>query len=998
MKSFDADDLGAGRSARPAGGRRPSTRRRSAAARCRRGARTGTPALGEPGPERVVVGVAGRPATGRAGRDPHLARGRGRGRRRARRAARVDVVEVARAPRRAAGRRRRRTRPSPGCGRGTRRSAAPGRRWRTAARTARRTRPGARSRAGRGPSLRSAGSTPPSAACHFGPRLISSSPSATSAAALARRVCGAGGEVEPGAARRSSGGSRSRTRRVGVVGEERRGAPSRGESASTITRAPEYTPRASHRPSYSSQRAGRCLGHPIRHRPRRRARAPARSPAGSCSSCTSTASTASTARSTRSSRSTPSGPCAAADAADDAPRARATRCRRCTACRSRSRTRSRPPGIRSTGGAVELGRPRPRRRRAGRRPAARGRGDRVRQDQPAALVGRRAELQRDVRHDATTRGTRRASPAARRAARPSPSPPGSPASSWAPTSAARCASRRTAAARSATSRATGSCPSAATSTASAAGTTDADINVFGPMARSAADLDLLLVGARRARCRATRRRGASSCPQPTVDVAGRLRGWRRGSTTRRSRASGRWSTCCAPPPTRRAPPGRRSPRCARRSTRPSSSTLFSRLIGPAVSVSSPPEVGDAQAGRARRLAARSTAAAPRCRRTWAEWFADYDALLTPVMCTTAFPHHQEGDFVTRKLTIDGAERDYLAVVWWTGMFGVLGLPVGRAARRAHRRRPARRHPGRRPVPAGPRRRSASPGCSPRSPAATSRRPAADRAARSTAVAIRGKLAVGEDRDLAGTEVAMTTQELDQARAEAFAGRVLGVVNDGMLALMVSVGHRTGLFDTMAGLEPADSAAIAGGRRAAGALRARVARGDGHRRHRRATTRRAGPTGSRRSTPPRSPAPPARATWRRSPSTSRCSARSRATSSTRSATAAGCRTRKFPDFQRLMAEDSAHGLRPALIDTVLPLVAGLPERLAAGIDVADVGCGSGHAINLMAAAYPASRFVGYDFSAGASPRRRPRRRRSGLANATFEERDVATLSGPPRSTS
>jgi hypothetical protein len=51
---------------------------------------------------------------------------------------------------------------------------------------------------------------------------------------------------------------------------------------------------------------------------------------------------------------------------------------------------------------------------------------------------------------------------------------------------------------------------------------------------------------------------------------------------------------------------------------------------------------------------------------------------------------------------------------------------------------------------------------------------------------------------------MTMQQLDAARAEAFAGRVLEVVNDGMMALTVSIGHRTGLFDTMADLDPADS--------------------------------------------------------------------------------------------------------------------------------------------------------------------------------------------------
>ena len=83
---------------------------------------------------------------------------------------------------------------------------------------------------------------------------------------------------------------------------------------------------------------------------------------------------------------------------------------------------------------------------------------------------------------------------------------------------------------------------------------------------------------------------------------------------------------------------------------------------------------------------------------------------------------------------------------------------------------------------------------------------------------------------------------------------------------------------------------------------------------------------------------------------------------------------------------------ALIDTVLPLVEGLPARLAEGIDVADVGCGSGHAINLMAKAYPASRFVGYDFSAEAVAAATAEAASLGLTNARFEERDVATLDG------
>jgi winged helix-turn-helix protein len=48
---------------------------------------------------------------------------------------------------------------------------------------------------------------------------------------------------------------------------------------------------------------------------------------------------------------------------------------------------------------------------------------------------------------------------------------------------------------------------------------------------------------------------------------------------------------------------------------------------------------------------------------------------------------------------------------------------------------------------------------------------------------------------------MTTNEMDQAVSEAFAERMLGVINHGALALMVSIGHRTGLFDVMSGLPP-----------------------------------------------------------------------------------------------------------------------------------------------------------------------------------------------------
>jgi 2-polyprenyl-3-methyl-5-hydroxy-6-metoxy-1,4-benzoquinol methylase len=69
---------------------------------------------------------------------------------------------------------------------------------------------------------------------------------------------------------------------------------------------------------------------------------------------------------------------------------------------------------------------------------------------------------------------------------------------------------------------------------------------------------------------------------------------------------------------------------------------------------------------------------------------------------------------------------------------------------------------------------------------------------------------------------------------------------------------------------------------------------------------------------------------------------------------------------------------------------LGERLTQGIDVLDVGCGSGHALNLMATAFPKSRFRGYDFSLEAIERGRAEAGERGLSNVEFETRDVTKL--------
>ena len=41
---------------------------------------------------------------------------------------------------------------------------------------------------------------------------------------------------------------------------------------------------------------------------------------------------------------------------------------------------------------------------------------------------------------------------------------------------------------------------------------------------------------------------------------------------------------------------------------------------------------------------------------------------------------------------------------------------------------------------------------------------------------------------------------DNAKAEAFARKLLDILNSGCLSLLLSVGHKTGLFDTLSGLK------------------------------------------------------------------------------------------------------------------------------------------------------------------------------------------------------
>jgi 2-polyprenyl-3-methyl-5-hydroxy-6-metoxy-1,4-benzoquinol methylase len=75
-------------------------------------------------------------------------------------------------------------------------------------------------------------------------------------------------------------------------------------------------------------------------------------------------------------------------------------------------------------------------------------------------------------------------------------------------------------------------------------------------------------------------------------------------------------------------------------------------------------------------------------------------------------------------------------------------------------------------------------------------------------------------------------------------------------------------------------------------------------------------------------------------------------------------------------------RNFLIPVGLPALEGVVRKLEHGAIVADVGCGAGVAVTLIAAAYPQSQIHGYDISEHSLARARQRQAEAGLSNAHF----------------
>jgi 2-polyprenyl-3-methyl-5-hydroxy-6-metoxy-1,4-benzoquinol methylase len=248
-----------------------------------------------------------------------------------------------------------------------------------------------------------------------------------------------------------------------------------------------------------------------------------------------------------------------------------------------------------------------------------------------------------------------------------------------------------------------------------------------------------------------------------------------------------------------------------------------------------------------------------------------------------------------------------------------------------------------------------------------------------------KMIQRQEAELMSTKDAQS--QFDKTKAEAFAGKVLTALNDAALCLMVSVGHRTGLFDVMCKLPPATSKEIA-------------ARAELNERYVREWLGAMVTGGIIELNPEaqRFSLPAEHATFL-----------TRAAAADNMAVFAqyiavmgrveddivecfrkggGVPYEKFTRFHEVMAEDSGQSVVSSLESHILPLVPGLSDRLSKGIRVLDAGCGRGRILNRLATRYPRSRFVGMDLSPEAIAYAHAEASRTGRDNIEFVAVDLS----------
>jgi 2-polyprenyl-3-methyl-5-hydroxy-6-metoxy-1,4-benzoquinol methylase len=228
---------------------------------------------------------------------------------------------------------------------------------------------------------------------------------------------------------------------------------------------------------------------------------------------------------------------------------------------------------------------------------------------------------------------------------------------------------------------------------------------------------------------------------------------------------------------------------------------------------------------------------------------------------------------------------------------------------------------------------------------------------------------------------------DRAKADAFAQRLLTLFNDGALCLMVSIGHRSGLFDALSALPPSTSQEIA----AKAGLNERYVR----------EWLGALVTGRIIDFDPVTQryllVPEHAAFLTRAAAADNLAAIGQYVAVMGSVEdevvecfkrGGGVPYQKYKRFHEVMAEDSGQSLLPVLESHILPLVPGLRDRLTGGIRVLDAGCGRGRALTRLAELFPNSRFVGLDLSVEAIDYARAEAAKKGLTNIEFNAVDLS----------
>jgi amidase len=204
------------------------------------------------------------------------------------------------------------------------------------------------------------------------------------------------------------------------------------------------------------------------------------------------------------------------------------------------------------------------------------------------------------------------------------------------------------------------------------GVIDSDINVFGPIARSATDLELLLgvlagpnaedatawsVALPEPRHRElTDYRIGLWLDDPACEVEAECVALMESAASALARAGAQVSS--ARPPLDLAEVTR----------------LFDALLIPAISPSmDDPEFGEALGGN-HLIWLRAHQQRALLRRVWADWFQEYDCLLCPITPTPPFAHDQQGTVNDRWVTINGTSRNQVHLFPWVGLVGVAYLP------------------------------------------------------------------------------------------------------------------------------------------------------------------------------------------------------------------------------------------------------------------------------------------------------------------------------------